>query len=261
LRQNRLRIFPAVIVSGGSGLGTVDYHYPEGTGKKASRMQPQESFCLAAVSTAPSALMLSFGPGNELFAEQEIERLCVNGSSLGEALAADFISAILTAGPSPKKSPMDKDNWKEKDSVPAVSRAFGRFVMGDPDLKPFPRALGLAPFTVKCKTVPEGVSISCASRKPGDFSETRNPFASEGKNDRLFFSVVLPSGAGKTFSGFEIVDVQVGKRFPKVSRATAGLEAWSEERRIHVLVVLDALGGGSCFSGNAPLRAKFLLKK
>lgn len=258
-RDGRVRLHPAVVVAGGDALATADYYWPEGPSKKSSRIGSADAFLLGLLSREPGGLLLSFGPGLEEGANLEIERLCLEGDSLGGAWKAVLDSAILTASAADPKALCDVHRWDEPAKTAAASRAFGRAIFGDPRQAPFPRPLAPSPARVQVKETAEGFDVACAAVKPGLFAAFSDPFGPGG--GRVSFTVPLPSGADPLPTRFVLKSLKYTGRSPKRAAVRVALERWAGEGRAHVLILFEKVGGNRVFRSDGALEVKFALTR
>jgi hypothetical protein len=261
LRDGRVRLSPAVVLSGGNALGTVDYFYPKGTGEKSRRIGVADAFCLAAISREPAALLLNLGPGSPELAGQEVERLCLFGESVGMVQKSGIHAAVLTHGKEDARPLLDEKGWADPEKVPPLSRAFTRIVFGNPMFTPFPKPLQPPQFSIKVASKETGVHITYTAKRPGIYATNSDPFAVKRTEDRLFFTVSIPDMEGERPSKIELMELKAGKRFPKISKVAAGWEWWKGSVSLHVLVLLDRMGGERVFRKCDSVRATFRLFK
>jgi hypothetical protein len=259
LRESQLRLTPAVILSGESDLATVDYHYPKGVGEAPGRIGPSDSFCLASLSLGPGALLLALGPGLPLVADQEMERICLLSESVGEAVQGNMVASILHHGKGDARELLSEKHWAKPRDVPLLSRAFARVVFGDPRLTPCVRSLAPPPFAVKTRKKEDGIHIRCVGADLGRFTLRSDPFSKDKGRDRVFLSVILPDKERKPLKRLDVVELKSGNRFPKIAIARAGIERRKGSRILHILFILDSMGGTRILSRGGKLEGKFLL--
>jgi hypothetical protein len=259
LRESKLRLGQAVIVSGESALGTVDFYYPKGIKGNPGRIGVSDSFCLAAISRGPGGMLLSLGPGLSRAAPREIETICLSGGSIGDALGATMNQSILRLGKDDAREFLAEEHWTKPKKVPLNCRAFTRVVFGDPGLTPYPRPLAPMPFSVRARAARGGIDITCVGSDLRKFTTTSELFTETKARDRITFSVPLPKGKLASPRKFEVKSLKSGKRFPKIAFARAGIERTGDRQILHVLVLLDAMGGESVFSGGRKVEGRFRL--
>jgi hypothetical protein len=259
LRESQLRLTPTVVLSGENDLGTVDYHYPKGVGEAPGRIRAADSFCLASVARAPAALLLALGPGLPLVASQELERICLLSESVGEAVQGNMVAALLQHGKTDARDLLSEKHWAKPAEVPRLSRAFARLVFGDPRFTPCPRSLGPPPFAVKIRKKEDAFHLNCVGIDLGRFSMKSDPFTEDRGRDRILLSVVLPEKKRKPLKRLEVAELKAGGRFPKIALVRGAIEKRKGKRIVHILVILDSMGGTRIFSKGGKLEAKFLL--
>ncbi|GEM_PF-3206388 len=244
LRDAALRLHPAVLLSGADRLGTVDYYYPDGVKARSRRIAPAESFCLAAIAREASALVLPLGPGSQGLAEQELESLCVFGSSVGEARKRVMDAAVTASGLEDARDLLDTGAWEAPEKTPPLSRAFSRAVFGDPRFAPYPGGLSRDLVHVKVEKEEDSFQLSFVLLDPSRLRTFTEFFSTKDPRDRVCFTVGIDVEEGEAIpSTLSVLDVKAGKRHPKIARLRAAWERRGQEILLHVEIVMTNLGG------------------
>ncbi|MHC4953598.1 MAG: hypothetical protein ACYTGZ_06890 [Planctomycetota bacterium] len=265
LRDSGLRIHPALYFSGPCYCGVTTRWFRTAQRRiKEEEIAPEDSFLLSLIRAGATGIFAGLDPDRGETNEHELEHLLVTGDPLGFASKATYDEAVVSYRRPELKLPRYRDGkgWPFRDiHDQMISGAACRALFGDPSFQPVQKAAN-DPFEASTNRTKKGLEVTW--RRGSDVGKYWAPVdvmrGTGGWTHRIRIRIALPIEEARKIRGFRVLHVTKDGNDVPYAYATAAVEEWAGEGRVHMLVVFPRTSNDRVLWGGKKYEAKLLLR-
>ncbi len=266
LRESGLQMHPALYFSGPCYCGVTSrwFRYRNGQAKE-ERVAPEDSFVLSLIRAGTTGVFAGLDPDRGETNHHEMEHVLVTGEPLGLASKATYDDVVVAYRRKALELPEHRPGkgWPFRDiHDQMISGAACRALFGDPTFAPV-AAAGEDPFRAEHAWTKKGLEV--VWKRGSDVGKYWAPVdvlrGEGGWTHRIRLRVDLSLEDARRVTGCRsVVVTKDGETVPHIY-ATAAVEEWGGEGRVHLMVVFSrhlkkkALWGGRSYEARFVLRA------